>query len=90
MGYFINNQHTNRRFDPNIRVIDAIYNIKGRLTLHIPAANYTNKHVMFNKGQCIGHKEPSTDGEMLDEHVHPDTFTPPLHALPGDVRKSLN
>ena len=28
--------------------------------------------------------------KMLDEQVHPDTLTPPLHTLPGDVRKSLN
>ena len=27
---------------------------------------------------------------MIDEHVHPDTFTPPLHTFHGDVRKSLN
>ena len=27
---------------------------------------------------------------MLDEHVQPDTFTPPLHTLPDGVRKSLN
>ena len=27
---------------------------------------------------------------MIDEHIQPDTFTPPLHTLPGDVRKSLN
>ena len=27
---------------------------------------------------------------MIDEHVQPDTFTPPLHTFPGDVRKSLN
>ena len=27
---------------------------------------------------------------MMDEHIQPDTFTPPLHTLLGDVRKSLN
>ena len=27
---------------------------------------------------------------MLDEHIEPDTFTPPLHTLPDDARKSLN
>ena len=56
----------------------------------------------FNKVQCIDHIEPSIDHMpqtainslttqmMLDEHVQPDTFTPPLHTLPEDVRKSLN
>ena len=27
---------------------------------------------------------------MIDEHIQLDTFTPPLHTTPGDVRKSLN
>ena len=27
---------------------------------------------------------------MIDERIQPDTFTSPLHTLPGDVRKSLN
>ena len=27
---------------------------------------------------------------MIDEHIQPDTFTPPLHTLPSDVRKPLN
>ena len=25
-----------------------------------------------------------------DEHIQPDTFTPPLHNLPSNVRKSLD
>ena len=37
------------------------YNIKDRLIIHIFVANYTNKHVTFNEGQCIGHTEQSTD-----------------------------
>ena len=57
---------------------------------------------MFNKGQYIGHIEPSIDHmpqtsinslttqKMLDKHDQHDTFTPPLHTLLGDVRKSLN
>ena len=83
-------------------MIDGIYNIKEKLTLHILVANYTNKHVKFNKGQCIGHIKPSIDympqtsinslttQKMLDKHVQSDTFTLPLHTIPADVRKSLN
>ena len=82
--------------------MDGIYNIKDRSTVHILFTNYTNKHVTFNKGQCIGHIEPSIDPmpqtsinslttqKMIDEYIQPDTFTYPLHTLPGDVRKSLN
>ena len=73
-----------------------------RSILHVLFANYANKHVTFNKGQCIGHIEPSIDHmpqmsinslttqKMIDELVHPDTFTPPLHIFLCDVRKSLN
>ena len=31
-----------------------------------------------------------TTQKMIDDHVQPDTFTPPLYTLPSDVRKSLN
>ena len=44
VGYFISNQHINKRFDPNMHVIDGIYNIKDKLYLHILVANYTNCH----------------------------------------------
>ena len=99
MGYFISNQQANKALDPNIHVIDGIYNIKGRSTLHILVASYTKKHVTFNKGQWIGHIEPSIDymphtsvnsfttQKMTDEHVQPYTFLPPLHTLPGNGRK---
>ena len=83
-------------------MIDKIYNIKDRSSLHVHIANYTNNCVIFAKGQCKGHIEPSIDHilqtsiysltsqKMIDEHVQSDTFTPPLHMLPGHVRKSLN
>ena len=83
-------------------MINGIYTIKDRSTLYVLTVNYTKKHVTFNKGQCIGHREPSIDHmlqtsinslttqKMIDEHVQPDTFTPPLHTLPGDLRRSLN
>ena len=101
VGYFISNHHINRKHDPNIHVLDGIYNIKDKLILHVLVANYTNKNFMFNKGQCIGHTEPSIDHmlqtainslttqKMIDEHIQPDSFTPPLHTLPDYVRKSL-
>ena len=83
-------------------MIDGIYYIKGRSTLHVLVANYTNKHVTFNKGQCIGYIEPSIDHmtqtainslttqKVIDEHIQTNTFTLPLHTLLGDVRKSLH
>ena len=60
-GYFISNQQITGKLDPNIHVLDGIYNIKDKLILSVFVANYTNKHVTCNKGQCIGHIEPSSD-----------------------------
>ena len=31
-----------------------------------------------------------TTQKMMDEHVQPDSLTPPSHTFLGDVRKSLN
>ena len=102
VGYFISNQHLNRKLDPSIHVSDGIYIIEDKLTIHVLVTNYTHKYVIFNKGQDIGHIEPSIDcmqktainslttQRMLNEHIQPDTFTPPLHTLPHDVRKSLS
>ena len=53
VGYFISNQHINKGLDSNIHVINGFYNIRGRSTLHILVANYTNKHVTFNNAQVI-------------------------------------
>ena len=90
VGYFISNQPINRKLDPSIHVLDGIYNIKDKLTLHVLVANYTNKHVTFNKGQCTDHVESSFDHmpqnainnlttqKVTDEHIQADTFTPPL------------
>ena len=56
-------------------------------------ANNTNKHITFNKGQCIGHIQPSIDKMsqtsvnsvtkqiMMDNQVQLDTLTPPLYKL---------
>ena len=61
MAYFISNQHTKKGLDPNNHVIDGIYNIKGRLMLHVIVVNYTNKHITFDKEQCIDKMEPPID-----------------------------
>ena len=65
-------------------------------------ANYTNKHVTFNKGQCIGHMEPPIDNmsqtsvnsviteKMMDNQVQPDTFTLPIHNLSLEVKLFLD
>ena len=61
VAYFINSQHTKKDLEPNIHILDGIYNIKGKSILFVMVANYTNKHIAFNKGQCIGYMELTND-----------------------------
>ena len=89
MGYIISNQHLNRKLDPNIHVLEEIYNIIDKSIVHVLVTNCTHKYVLFNKGQCIGYIGSSIDHMaqsainslttqwMLDQHIQPDTFKPP-------------
>ena len=94
VAYFISNQHTKKELYPNIHILNDIYNIKGKSTLYVMVANNTNKHITFEKRQCIGHMEPTIDWipqtpmnsittqRMMDNQVQPDTFKPPLNQTP--------
>ena len=64
-------------------------------------ANYTKKHVTFNKGQSIGHMELPTgkmsqthvtvsSQKMMEDQIKLDTFMPPLHHLSWEVKWSLD
>ena len=100
--YFISNQHTKKRLDPKLHVINGIYDIKDKLTLHVIVANYTNKHVTFNKGLCIGHMEPSINNmpqtpvnsiitqKIMHEQVQLDIFKSLLHNLSQKIKQSID
>ena len=59
-------------------------------------------NITFNKGQCIGHMEPSIDNipqtsvnsiitqKMMDEQFQLDIFKPPFHNLSQKINQSLN
>ena len=54
--------------DPNINIINGIHKIKGKTSVNILVSNYTNKHVTFNKGEYIGHLEPTIlDDTTIDD-----------------------
>ena len=77
MTYFINNQHTKKGPDPNIHVIDGIYDIEGKLTLHILVANHTNKHVTCNNFQTPLHnlsQELNSHSINYWKHSNPDLY----------------
>ena len=70
-AYFISNQDSTKGKDPNINIIKCIHNIKGKTSVNILVSNYTNKHITFNKGEYVGHLEPTIeDTEEKNIHVH--------------------
>ena len=59
MAYFITDDNTSNGKDPNINIISGIHMIKGKASLNILVSNYTNKHLIFHKGEYIRHLEPA-------------------------------
>ena len=58
MAYFITDDSTTKGRYPNINIINGIHSIKGRTSVNILVSNYTNKHLIFHKGEYVGHLEP--------------------------------
>ena len=55
----ISDQDSTKGKDPNINIISGMHNIKAKTSVNILESNYTNKHIMINKGEYIGHLEPT-------------------------------
>ena len=72
MAYFIKDENSTKGSDPNISIINSIHKIKGKTSVNILVSNYTNKHITFNKGECIGCIEPAImdDMTMGDSETH--------------------
>ena len=79
MAYFISNQDSTKGKDPNINIVNGIHNIKSKTPVNILVSNYTNKHIMFNKGENIGHLEPTIEDIEEEKNLHfqanPDAHT---------------
>ena len=60
-AYFISDQDSMKGKDPNINIINGIHNIKNKTFVNILVSNYTNKHITFNKGEYVGHLEPTIE-----------------------------
>ena len=78
MAYFISNQDSTKGKDPNINIINGIHNIKGKTSANILVSNYTNKHITFNKGEYLGHLEPTIE-EIPQTTKSPDV--PTMHRI---------
>ena len=78
MAYFVSDQDSTKGKDPNMNIIYGIHNIKGKTSVNVLVSNYTNKHIMFNKGEYVGHLEPTIrDIEEVNPHSQaiPDVKT---------------
>ena len=61
MAYFITNDDSTKGKDPNMNIVNGLHDIKGKTSVNVLVSNYTNKHVMFNKGEYIGCLEPAIE-----------------------------
>ena len=73
MAYFITDEDSRKGGDPNINIINGIHNIKGETSVNILVSNYTNKHIILNKGECIGCLEPAIEDSANEQRVHHST-----------------
>ena len=68
IAYFLTDDSTAKGKDPNINIISGIHKIKGRTSVNVLVSNYTNKRLMFHKGEYIGHLEPAVmDSNTVDQ-----------------------
>ena len=75
MAYFITDEDCTKGRDPNINIINGLHNIKGKTSVNVLVSNYTNKHIMFNKGEYVGCLEPAIEDSAnsdLPSHAQPD------------------
>ena len=53
--------------------MSGIHCIKEKTSVNVLVSNYSNKHIMFNKGECIGCLEPtitdSMPSDQSDTHI---------------------
>ena len=63
MAYFITDENSTKGRDPSINTINSIHKIKGKKSGNILVSNYIYKHITFNKGEHIGHLEPTIMGD---------------------------
>ena len=82
MAYFITDEDSTKGRDPNINIINGIHNIKGKTSVNDLVSNYTKKYIKFNRGEYIGHLEPTkTDNMTSDQPVAHSTNSVTLQKM---------
>ena len=67
MAYFLTDDNSTKD-SKYINIINSIHEFKGKTSVNILVSNYTNKHVILNKGEYVGHLEPIlTDDTIIDQ-----------------------
>ena len=69
MSYFITDENSTKGRNPIINIISGIHCIKGKTSVNVLVSNYTNKHIMFNKGDYIRHLEPTILDNMTNDQA---------------------
>ena len=88
MAYFLTEDNSTKGRDPNINIINGIHMIKGKTSDNILVSNYTNKHITFNKGEYIGHLEPTlTDDTTIDQSAAHSTNSITLQKMMAEQVK---
>ena len=86
MAYFLTDDSTTKEKDPNINIISGIHKIKGKTSVNILVSNYTNKHLMFHKGEYIGHLEPAVmDNNTIDQQETHQTNSVTLKKMMAEM-----
>ena len=68
MAYFITDDNSTKGRDPNINIVNSIHKIKRKTSVNTLVSNYTNTHIIFNKGEYIGCLEPALkDDTTIDQ-----------------------
>ena len=88
MAYFITDDNTSKGRDPNINIINGIHKIKGRTFVNILVSNYTNKHLIFHKGEYVRHLEPAViDDTTIDQKETHQTYSITLEKMMAEQVK---
>ena len=77
MACFITDDNTSKGKDPNINIISGIHKIKSKTSVNVLVSNYTNKNLMFHKGECVGHLEPA----VMDDNTTDQTETHQTYSI---------
>ena len=78
MAYFITDEDSTKGRHLNINIINDIHSIKGKTSFNVLVSNYTNKYIMFNKGEYVKHLAQAMEDNMnsdLPSHAQPDTHS---------------